>query len=474
MASGISGRPDLLLPWLDRLAGQWPDRVALILPEGNETFTYRDLQRRANAAAAWLSERGVGRGDRVAALLHNGVTLIDLIFACGRLGAILAPLSWRLSPRELAELVSDLEPSLILTEPELSDLAQAASGQVPVTILTNGPASANELTANQPLPPSTACMADPWIILFTGGTTGTAKGALLTHGSITWNAINTAVSWGLAPSDIAPIFTPMFHTGGINVFTLPLLLLGAQVILPRRFDPAAALRTLIDRRPSLLFMVPTMFGQVAAQPGFAEADLSSIRWAISGGAPLPGPVFAQWSPKVRIFKQGYGLTEVGPNNFATADADARRLQGRTVGRLTQFARARIVDSAGNEVEDGEPGELLLAGPHVCAGYWRRPEDTAAAIRDGWFHTGDLARRDPEGFHYIVDRKKDLIITGGENVYPTEVEAALHEHPAVREAAVIGVPDPVWGEAVTAVVALHAGQAETAEGLCEYLRERLAR
>ena len=177
---------------------------------------------------------------------------------------------------------------------------------------------------------------------------------------------------------------------------------------------------------------------------------------------------------MRIFKQGYGLTEVGPNNFATADADARRLQGRTVGRLTQFARARIVDSAGNEVEDGEPGELLLAGPHVCAGYWRRPEDTAAAIRDGWFHTGDLARRDPEGFHYIVDRKKDLIITGGENVYPTEVEAALHEHPAVREAAVIGVPDSVWGEAVTAVVALHAGQAETAEGLCEYLRERLAR
>ena len=209
MASGISGRPDLLLPWLDRLAGQWPDRVALILPEGNETFTYRDLQRRANAAAAWLSERGVGRGDRVAALLHNGVTLIDLIFACGRLGAILAPLNWRLSPRELAELVFDLEPSLILTEPEFRDLAQAARGRVPLTLLTNGPASATELAAaDHLLPPITTCMDDSWIILFTGGTTGTAKGALLTHGSITWNAINTAVSWGLASTDLAPVFTP--------------------------------------------------------------------------------------------------------------------------------------------------------------------------------------------------------------------------------------------------------------------------
>jgi fatty-acyl-CoA synthase len=266
----------------------------------------------------------------------------------------------------------------------------------------------------------------------------------------------------------------MFHTGGINVFTLPLLFIGGRVILPKRFDPAQALELLQRERPTVLFMVPTMFGLVAAQPGFAAADLSSLRWAISGGAALPAPILAQWTPKVPIFKQGYGLTEVGPNNFATPDGDASRLSGRSVGRLTLFARARIVDEAGRDVPDGEAGELLLAGPHVCAGYWRRPEATAEAIRDGWFHTGDIARRDSDGYYYIVDRKKDMIITGGENVYPSEVEAVLYGHPAVREAAVVGLADPVWGEAVTAVVVLHTGKAATEDELRQHLSQRLAR
>ena len=470
------GRPDLAVPWLDRLASLWPERIALLEPESGAAYTYRDLQRRANAVAAALAGRGVSRGGRVAALLHNGVAVIDLIFACGRLGAIFAPLNWRLSRREIAELIADLEPSVVITEAEFAELARAAAGGAPLIMLdTSGQHSNGELLACDGTTPEVpVLMADPWIILYTGGTTGTPKGALLTHGSITWNAINTVVSWGLAESDSAPSFTPMFHTGGINVFTLPLLLIGGRVILPRRFDPAQALQLLQQERPTVLFMVPTMFGLVAAQPGFAEADLSSLRWVISGGAPLPAPVLAQWAPKVRIFKQGYGLTEVGPNNFATPDLDAPRLRGQSVGRLTAFARARIIDNAGNEVEDGQAGELLLAGPHMCAGYWRRPEATAEAIRDGWFHTGDIARRDSDGYYYIVDRKKDLIITGGENVYPTEVEEMLYSHPAVREAAVVGVADPVWGEAVTAVLAVQAGETVTEERLRQHLVERLAR
>jgi fatty-acyl-CoA synthase len=265
----------------------------------------------------------------------------------------------------------------------------------------------------------------------------------------------------------------MFHTGGLNVFTLPLLMLGGRVILPRRFDPAQALEILRRERPTVLFFVPTMFRVVAEQPGFEGLDLSGLRWAISGGAPLPERIAEQWRHKVPIFKQGYGLTEVGPNNFATPDSEAGTRPG-TVGKLTFFARTRIVDDAGNDVPDGTPGELLLTGPHMCAGYWRRPEATAAAIRDGWFHTGDVAVRDRDGFYYIVDRKKDMIITGGENVYPTEVEAVLYQYPAVREAAVVGLPDPVWGEAVCAVLSLRAGQTATADELRAYMRANLAR
>jgi fatty-acyl-CoA synthase len=316
-------------------------------------------------------------------------------------------------------------------------------------------------------------MSDPWLILFTGGTTGVPKGAVLTHGSITWNAINTTVSWGLSESDVGPSFTPMFHTGGFNVFTLPLLMLGGRVILPQRFDPAQALRIVEGEKPTILFMVPTMFQLLAEQPDFEETDMSCLRWAISGGAPLPEPIYEMWRSKVRVFKQGYGLTEVGPNNFATPDGDAVRKRG-TVGRLTYFAAARIVDDDGREMPDGSPGELLLAGPHMCAGYWRRPEATADAIRDGWFHTGDVATRDAEGYYYIVDRKKDMIITGGENVYPTEVESVLYEHPAVREAAVVGIPDAVWGEAVTAVVSLKPGRTCTADELRDHMRTSIAR
>jgi len=245
------------------------------------------------------------------------------------------------------------------------------------------------------------------------------------------------------------------------------------VILGPRFDPGNVLRMLEAERPTILFMVPTMFQMVAEDPAFDAADLSNLRWAISGGAPLPEPVYDRWKKKVRVFKQGYGLTEVGPNNFATPDSDAGRKPG-TVGRLTYFARARIVDDSGDDVPDGSPGELLLAGPHMCAGYWRRPEATAAAIQDGWFHTGDIARRDAEDFYYIVDRKKDMILSGGENIYPIEVERVLYEHPVVREVAVVGLPDPTWGESVAAVVSLHSGQKADEEELRAYTRDHIAR
>lgn len=467
----IPGLRDLSPNWLGRLAALWPERVALVTPDDGKRYTYGDLATRANALARGLTELGVGKGDRIATLMHNGVEMVDLLFACGLVGAILVPLNWRLSAREIGQLVEDTEPSIVVASAEFFDLARSA---VPDVRLVPESALDELMESGTSRPGVDVRLDDPWLILYTGGTTGVPKGAVLTHGSILWNAINTVVSWGMGEGDVGPNFTPMFHTGGWNVFTLPLFLVGGRVILPKRFDPAQALRIVEEERPTLLFFVPTMFQIVAEQPEFALTDFSSLKWTISGGAPLPDPVYRLWKDKVRVFKQGYGLTEAGPNNFATSDLDALEKHGTTVGKPTFFVRMRIVDGEGNDVPDGEPGELLIAGPHMCAGYWRRPDATAAAIRDGWLHTGDVARRDEDGFFSIVDRKKDMIISGGENIFPTEVEAVLYEHPAVRECAVVGVPDETWGEAVTAVVSCKAGETCTEAELREHMRINLAR
>ena len=452
----------------------WPGRTAVIDTDHGIRYSYDDLRDRALATAGWLYQHGVREGDRVAVLSLNGVPLLDLFFACARLGAILVPWNWRLSRRELGDMFADTEPGMILVTTEFEELSRSLPRHTQSICLDGPEGIASEiLSCTTGHPERCARMTDPWLILYTGGTTGTPKGAVLTRGSVTGNSVNTVVSWGLGYQDVGPVFTPAFHTGFWNVFTLPLLLVGGCVLIPQRFDAGDALEVLVRERPSICFMVPTMFQLVAEEPGFDDADLSSLRWAISGGAPLPAPVFERWRSKVRIFKQGYGLTEVGPNNFATPD-DPNLNKPGTVGRLTYFASARIVDDDGHNVAVGESGELLLAGPHMCAGYWGRPEATKEAIRDGWFHTGDVARKDMDGYYYIVDRKKDLVITGGENVFPSEVETVLYSHPAIRECAVVGTPDPVWGEAVTAIVALNQGYSITVDELRSYTRENLAR
>jgi fatty-acyl-CoA synthase len=470
MIADLAASRDAAPFWPDRLADLWPERPAVVDPDTDRRYSYPELRDRALSAASMLAALGVAHGDRVAILMHNGVEVLDLLFACGRLGAILTVLNWRLSDRELAQMVEDTEPTFLLAHAEYAELAECCRGRAQLVLLSG---DADYPAADLVVPQASICMDDPWLILFTGGTTGMPKGAILTHKSITWNAINTVVSWGLSESDIGPSLTPMFHTGGFNVFTLPLLMIGGRVILPQRFDPAQALDIFARERPTVFFGVPTMFQMIAEQSGFGAADLSSLRWAICGGAPLPDTIAGLWNAKVRVFKQGYGLTEVGPNNFATSDEDAVKHRGRTVGKLTLFASARIVDDDGRDVPAGTPGELLLAGPHMCAGYWNRPEETAQSIRDGWFHTGDLAMRSEEGFYFIVDRKKDMIITGGENVYPAEVEAVLYAHPDVREAAVIGLPDAVWGEEVCAVVSLKADRDVSPDELQAYTRQNLA-
>jgi fatty-acyl-CoA synthase len=311
------------------------------------------------------------------------------------------------------------------------------------------------------------------MILYTGGTTGKSKGAVLSHRAVTWNAFNTIAGWGMSPDDRIPILTPFFHTGGLNVFTTPLVELGGTSILMGPFDPGELLDVLEHERLTVVFMVPTMFKMVMDHPRFAESDWSRVRFVISGGAACPRPIYEAYWAKGCSFRSGYGMTETGPNNFGMPDHEIKRKVG-SVGFPLNHVSLRVMNDDGQLCGPNEVGELQIAGGHICSGYWNNPAASHDANPDGWFRTGDLVRYDEDGFFYIVDRKKDMFISGGENVYPLEVEGAIYQHPAVSECAVVGVHDDKWGEVGKAVVVLKPGATLTAADLIEHCRTRLAR
>ncbi|MCB9748676.1 MAG: long-chain fatty acid--CoA ligase [Myxococcales bacterium] len=477
--------------WLARRAALSPERVALIDATrergGGRAWTYRDWNARVNQTAWALRGLGVGKGDRVAVLARNCVEYLDLWFACGKLGAILQALNWRLSGRELAALVEAGAPTVLVYGPEDAALVDAlADGPQRVALAPNAargaPTLATLVSAASDAPPPAAGLDwdDPWVICYTGGTTGLPKGAILTHRSVTWNAINTVASWELDAGDIAILNAPLFHTGGLNVFTAPLVHAGGTSIVCAGFDPAQVLELIRARGVTVMFGVPTMFLDLLARPEIADAGLERLKIVISGGAPCPAPVFERmWSLGAR-FKTGYGLTEAGPNNFWLPDAQLREKPG-AVGYPLMHVDLRIAGEGhdlARALGPGEVGELWLRGPHVFAGYWNNPEATAAALTpDGWLRTGDLARRDEGGCVTIVGRSKDMFISGGENIYPAEIESALAGHPGVEAVAVIGVPHPRWGEVGRAIVVRRAGAA--GEGLdearlLEHARGQLAR
>lgn len=473
--------------WAARGALYWPERVAVCDAARDVRLTYRALNTRANALAAWLRDvGGVRAGDRVGVLAHIGPEVLDALFACGKLGATLVPYNWRLSAHELASLSRATRPTALLYGEDFLDGASAlaAAGGRGMTLVhlegaglpTSRPyAEALGYGDGRPVTRERVDEEDILCLLFTGGTTGVPKAARISYRMVAWNTLNTLVH-EVRPGDVTLTHTPLFHTGGLFVYTLPLLTVGGTVVLLRRWDPDEMLRLIQAERVSLLFAVPTQYQQLADCRGFAGADLSSLRFLTSGGAPMPVPLLERWArahPGVP-FKQGFGMTEFGPGIFSMAPEDARAKAG-SIGRPNYFVAARLVDDHGAEVPPGVVGELWLRGPGMCSGYHENPEATAEAIDpDGWLHSGDLAWRDADGFYFIAGRKKDLFISGGENVYPLELEAVLHQHPAVALAAVVGVPDPKWGEVGHAFVTLEPGASVTSEELLEHLRARVAR
>jgi fatty-acyl-CoA synthase len=463
--------------WLSRWATYTPEKVAVVDAQSDRRLTYREFNWRADQLAGALRQHhGVGKGDRVAVLAHNCVETLELFFAVSKLGAIMVPVNFRLSAPEVQYILGDCAPKVLFYGPEFEPMVRTLSNDLDIASVIAYAGGYEPLLASHQggVPaPAEIQLDDPCLILYTSGTTGSPKGAILTHGTITWNAINTQVGWDLRHDDITLTHTPFFHTGGLNVLTTPLIHRGGTIVLMKGFDAAKSLELIARERCTVVFAVPTMFHMILETPSFESADLSSLRFFISGGAPCPVSLIEAYARRGLTFKQGYGLTEAGPNCFTLDGRDAVRKAG-SVGFPNMHVDVRVVDDAGVDVPAGAVGELLIRGPHVFPGYYKNPAATAAALEDGWLHTGDLVRRDEEGYFYIVDRKKDMIISGGENIYPAELEKILAGHPAIAEAAVIGVPHPKWGEVGRAVVALRSEGLMSEEDVIAYLGERVAR
>ncbi|WEG16279.1 long-chain fatty acid--CoA ligase [Alkalihalophilus pseudofirmus] len=454
--------------WLCKRAQLTPWNIAIIDGSTKERWTYQELNERAERLAGMLQQRGIKKGDRIALLSPNHISYFDLLFAATKLGAIFVPLNWRLSSTELAYIFSDCEPSLVFVDEIFISLVDGGVPSVQLNqeykewIAKAAPCKKEEISDS-----------DPLLLIYTGGTTGLPKGVVLTHQSVFFNMINTITSWGLTSDDKTITSLPMFHTGGLNALSLPILHIGGTVILSDQFDGEKTIQLIEEFQCTVILLVPTMYHLLIKAPSFKEATFRSVHTFLSGGAPCSYVIYKAFQKKGLAFKEGYGLTEAGPNNFFIDPSEAVSKRG-SVGKPMLYNEVKIIKENGEEADHDEVGEICIRGLHVFDSYWQKPEITTNTVINGWLHTGDLGRRDKEGYFYIVGRKKDMIITGGENVYPLEVEHVLNEHPAVSEVAVVGLADEKWGEVVSAFIVVKKNFTLSEEELLAHCQRTLGR
>ncbi len=477
--------------WIEAQAWMRPDKVALV--GSRERWTYRELHDRVvRLSRAFRSRLGLQPGDRLAVYSTNCLEYVLVILAASRAGVILVPLNWRLTPGELEFQIRDSGARRILCSAEYAATALELTSRIglePPVRITPAPNTAPEadavldlagLLAAEPAGAEPPGERDPqpWdrplLIGYTSGTTGRPKGAVLSGINMFFNAVNDLLTVDLRSDDVTITLLPMFHIGGVNLFTLPTLFAGGRVVLPDRFDPDEAVRLIEDERVTIVFGVPTVHQRLLEAIDRLKPDLSRVRMFYSGGAPCPVPLIRAFHERGCKFGQGYGLTETSPTVFMLLEEDFARKAG-SIGRPAPFNRVRVVDPVtGERVPPGGVGEITVRGPNVFTAYWQNEAATRQAIRDGWFHTGDLARIDEEGFVTIAGRLKEMIISGGENIYPVEVEQAIQTHPAVAEAAVFAVPHPEWGEVPHAAVMLRPGASVTEDELRAHCLTRLGK
>ncbi len=462
-----------------------PDSTALVLVDTGERLTYSELDERAiRCARLWRDTLGLAKGDRVGILAHNRVEYLDAFFAAGKTGIALVTLGTRLTAPELEHIVTDSGLRVLLYDGAFTETVAALRDLVDLEhwIALDEPtepgdrcyAELTERLATDGFEPERCAPEDTYCLLYTSGTTGRPKGVVIPHRQVLWNGYNTVCSWQLRETDVSPIFTPLYHAGGLMAFLTPIFTVGGTIVLHREFDVSEIWRTIESEGCTVVLGVPTIWKMLMDAPEFETVDLSHVRAFYSGGAPLPRYIIQAFSERGVVFKQGFGMTEVGVNCFTMTAEDSTRKMG-SIGKPLLFTEVRLVKDDGEDAAAEEVGELWFRGPHVSRGYWNNPEATAAALdEDGWFHSGDLARRDAEGFYFIAGREKDMIISGGVNIYPAEIEAALLLHPDVEDAAVVGVPDETWGEAGVAFVVPRAGREAATDSLIAHLAARLAK
>jgi len=469
-----------------------PDMLAIIdagkSPEIR--LTYKEWNHRANRLANWLKETvGISYRDRVAILAQDGIEHLDLFYACGKLGAIHTALNWRLHWRELTAIIADTQPKAIIYSDKFKDTiveVEKATRSTNYAIshylniegegIPNSHHYETTLRAAKDTPVTYEALdkEDIACLLFTGGTTGLPKGAQISHRQVCWNVLNTVIH-DLNHDDIYLCVFPLFHAGGLFAYVSSQIIFGNTTILTREFNPEQVLQLIEREKVTVFAAVPTMYQMLTQAPNFKEADLTSLRFCTSGGAPLPVPLIEYYTKEKGVrFKQGFGMTEYGPGLFALPPEDAIRKAG-SIGRPNFFIDVRVVDEHNQLLGPNQRGELLLKGPSGCSGYWNNPKASAEVVdADGWFHTGDIVEYDQEWYFFVRDRKKDMFISGGENVYPVEIENVLYRHPAVHMCAVIGVPDAKWGEVGKACVVFKPGQSTTEDELLAHMQAHLAK